>query len=186
MTRWHLILVALAMLLASCGAPNVVSQPNPTGTPSTTTNAGSAPVTTDVEPISEPLPPTIPAPGDVDSVLAALERMPAEITGALKVKPAEGQVRYNSGGEDWGVEVIEIEDAYGSGTTVDEAIDLLAIDINDPFDCSNADTWCLLGDTDGFRVVAWGHREGSLMFGAVAPDNATLDELLNAWQGATG
>ena len=72
------------------------------------------------------LPPTVPAPGDVDAVLGAFERMPEEIAGAPLVTGAEGQAIYNSGAADWGIEVVEIKDAYGKGTTVEQAIDLVA------------------------------------------------------------
>ncbi len=62
----------------------------------------------------------------------------------------------------------------------------MAIDIDDAEDCGAAGIWCLRGEADGFSVVAWGRLDGNLMFGAVAPETATLSELFSAWQEATG
>ena len=132
------------------------------------------------------LPPPLPALADVDAVLAAIDRMPDQVGGAARVAGSEGEARYKSGGEEFGVEVGEIEDAYGAGVTVDQAIGFVSNDLDDPVDCSEANTWCLSGTSDGSAVVAWGSRDGGLMFAAVAPDQELLGELLAAWSGVVG
>lgn len=69
---------------------------------------------------------------------------------------------------------------------MDEAIALLFGDLEDPEDCSEAETWCLRGTSDGSATVVWGDRDSGLMFAAIAPDQEMLGELLAALSGVVG
>jgi hypothetical protein len=112
--------------------------------------------------------------------------MPDEVAGVARVSGSSGEARYRTGDLDFGIEASEIEDAYGPGTTVDEAIQLLAEDLVAAEHCDLDDTWCLSGGFGDGVVVVWGDRGSGVMIASVAPTEPILEQLLRAWEAAVG
>ena len=54
--------------------------------------------------------------------------------------------------------------------------------LGSPQSCAEPASSCLRGTSDGKQSVVWGHDDSPLVFAALAPDEATLRELLEAWR----
>lgn len=189
--------VALILLLVGCGGSIEPASPIGQGATSTTTSAvpGSATTNSTLEAATSiAAPTTVQPPGEsapnapetVESTLEALAAMPDEMAGAPRRDSGSGESRYVTEDGEFGIEATEVEDAFGSGTTLDEAISLVAADISNSEPCDSGNVWCLAGTTGASLVKVWGNRQSNIMLAAIAPDQVTLDELLAAWNAVTG
>jgi hypothetical protein len=170
-------LAAAAVVLvtaAACGgqsAQQSLPPPSPTTAPSP---AATVVAQTDLGPL--------PAPGTLADLQRRTVGMPDTLAGAGRAQSPPEQVRYLGDDAEFGIEVSEAADLYPDLETTAEAMPRLREQLSSPQSCGQPPSHCLRGSSEGSPAVIWGHDDSPLLFVAIAPDEATLTELLDAWR----
>lgn len=184
--------VAAAVLLAAsaCGGEarlpsGADGPPGPDAPPGPVASASRSTLPSASSP-DEPLAETdlgvLPVPAD----LALLQRrsmgLPDVLADAVRAPGEPEQIRYLRPGTEFGIDVSEIADLGQGIATTAQAFDALTAELEQPVTCARPPSWCLQGVSDGALTVLWGHDRSPLVYAAVAPDEGTLQALLQAWR----
>jgi hypothetical protein len=173
----HAVLAAAVILMtAACGdegGQQSLGAADPASSPSGSAAVGVV-AQTDLGPLPAP------------TTLADLQRrtvsMPDAVAGAGRTQGPPEQVRYAGETGEFGIEVSDVEDLYPDVETAADAFPRLREQLGAGQVCAQLPSYCLRGSSDGQVSVIWGHEDSALVFAALAPDEATLSELLDAWR----
>lgn len=167
---------AVILVTAACGGgagPQSLRAPE-TGPSPTVPPPGGVEALTDLGPL--------PAPATVADLQRRTVAMPDTLLGAGRAQGPPEQVRYTGDAGDFGIEVSDAEDLYPDAGTTAEAFPRLREQLSSPESCGRPPSYCVRGSSEGQAAVIWGHDDSPLVFAALAPDEATMTELLAAWR----
>lgn len=124
----------------------------------------------------------LPAPATLADLQRRTVGMPDTVAGAGRAQGPPEQVRYTGDAGDFGIEVSDAEDLYPDAGTAAEAFPRLREQLSGAESCGRPPSYCVRGSSEGQAAVIWGHDDSPLVFAALAPDEATMTELLDAWR----
>lgn len=95
----------------------------------------------------------------------------------------DGAAWYGTSESRFGIEASEVADALPGEASTERLFCRLRGQLTgDVSVCASPPARCLAGESDGQRVVLWGHDEGPIAYVALAPDERHLSALLEAWR----
>lgn len=124
----------------------------------------------------------LPVPTDLASLQRRSVGLPDVIAGAGRASGEPEEIRYLRPDAEFGIDVSEVGDLGPGIATTAKAFDTLGAELDRPVSCSRPPSWCLRGSSDGALTVLWGHDRSPLVYAAVAPDEQTLQALLQSWR----